>query len=175
MAVERQPNCYIEFRVHDAQRYQVFMRFFKALQSWTQQRSTSSVSVAADSEDATYQSRQYEKVEDWLLTFRPADLELLGMPDHREAILALKDWHNLTRSERRQKIDGKRPLQTLADFADMLSLFKDIDYTLVSCDQPAPDYARMEVHPDGEEIRHRASLEEMLLFFGFFSIIRQTC
>ncbi|MGB1286028.1 MAG: hypothetical protein ACPG7F_05805, partial [Aggregatilineales bacterium] len=125
------PTCAIEFRIRDMERYQVFSRFFKALKDWLQRPAPSL--IEASSEDSTFQVRQYDKAEDWMLNFRPQDLELLGMPDHRTSISTLKAWRGLPRRERRNQIGDDAALQILADFSDMIKYFRDVDYDLVGC------------------------------------------
>lgn len=172
-------QCYIEFRVTDEQRFQVFMRFFEALSTHTQSRSVLPSSAVADTiaNAATLKARSYDSPDEWMLTFRPPDLAYLKMPAHRDAILALRRWRGLTRKERRADIKetGDPTYQTLADFADMLRHFNEIEFELVSCDKTSTDTARIEYTAYGYRFQGKAALEEMLLFFGFFSIISDSC
>ena len=167
------PECYIDFRIRNVERFQVFARFFTALKTWLHRPKPAIVEAGAD--DSTHHTRSYDKAEDWMLNFRPQDLELLGMPDHKASIVALKAWRDLSRKERRTRINKDPALQMLADFSDMLKYFRDVDFDLVSCEQIERDYARIRIQPYTTIVENRAALEELLLFFGFYSIIQENC
>jgi hypothetical protein len=174
-------NCVIEFRVTDEQRFQIFLRFFESLRTQTQSRSPMQANSIADTiaNAATLKAKSYDSPEEWMLTFRPQDLAYLKLPPHRDAIQALKRWQGLTRKERRTDIkengSGDPALQTLAEFVDMLKHFQHIEYELVRCEKTSSDSARIDYTAYSYRFRGKVALEEMLLFFGFFSIINDSC
>jgi len=167
---EKKPNCYIAFRVTDDQRFDIFLRFFNALKPATQRRQRESVESAA--QESTYVARRFSKAEDWLLTFLPQSLEYMGMPTHRDAIIALRRWHEMDRKTRRKDIGADESLRKLAEFADMVARFEALDYELIGCEKES-DTARVLILSHG--FNSKEAVEEMLLFFGFFSIIENSC
>lgn len=190
-------NCSIAFRVFDDARYEIFLRFFAALQQWSQRpgrEPTESgdttarrvpASPTADTQEATAitteQVRQRSamgKPEQWLLTLRPQDLEALGMPSHADAIMALRTWSTISRRERRQEINlaaTHNQLQALADFADMLGYWQEAEIILTGCVREGRDLARISYASAGYPYHGKTALEEMLMFFGFFSIVDDSC
>lgn len=191
-------ECYIEFRVNEPTRYEIFLRFFMALRSWTQrytaqtkEETITSRSVAAfthmsetqetrslNADDTTSQRRQFGKPEEWLLAFRPQDLENLGLPQHMESIQHLREWQGLSRRERRKYIktsENTEALYILADFVDMLRYWQQIEFELGACDMQGTDLARLSYVPFDFPFKGKEALEELLMFFSFFSIIKDTC
>jgi hypothetical protein len=162
-------NAYIEFRVFDEARFQIFQRFYQALR----QRVLNSHKAPTDLEDATYRSKTYGAPEEWMLLFRPHDLNVMGLPTHQESIRALKAWHGLTRSERRATINKNAALQLLADFADLLKRIDEAPFIPLECGKVGYDTARIEFSTDTPYFE-RETLEEMLLFFGFFNIVDES-
>lgn len=198
--LDNKPNCTMEFRVYDTERFQMLQRFFGSLKEWTQSLDAEDTSSAPNmgdtavnrslmarptddtqealkitAEDDTRQRRNFSKPEEWLLAFRPQDLDALGMPDHPEAIRALRDWHGMSRRERRKVTRGNPDLQILADFADMLRHWQDVQFELVACEMVERDTARIEYSTFDFPFKGKVALEELLLFFGFFSITRDSC
>jgi len=179
--------CYLVFRIHDEARFNMLKHFFGALRGSTSPRisskerrgdkdKTSEMRVARAS-DATVVNRSlpFDKPEHWLLGLRPADLEMLGLPPHMESINALKRWRELSPRERRDNIQGDDSLQALADFADMLALFDGLEVNFVSLDRLDKDRARLDFTFPTYPYDHRGALEELLMFFGFFSILDAMC
>lgn len=199
--LDHKPNCFIEFRVNDEQRFEVFMRFFDPLKEWTQNLDGMNPILAEFDDDATLaqigfheddtqehfavsakeetkERREFSKPEEWLLAFRPKDLEYLGMPEHAPAIIAMRSWQGLTRRERRKAIKAERDsdkLSMLADFGDMLRLWQDVEFELIDCEMHEADRARITYSTFGFPFQGKPALEEMLMFFGFFSIINDSC
>lgn len=193
-----QPICYVEFRVHDQERFTILTHFFKTLRRWTQQlntvpqssdittptRTPSRPKAKEETQEATFSHRdqtrsryQFSQSAEWLLALRPNDLKHLGMPSHAEAVQALNAWQGLSRRERRKAIKAqpnKSELQMLADFADMLRYWQEVEYVLISCEQNF-DLGRIEYSTYSFPFGGKAALEELLLFFGFFSIVRDSC
>lgn len=159
---------YIEFRVYDDERFQVFERFVRAQRT---RAFAGSAEPVALSDDSTQRGRNYAATEDWLILFRPADLALMGMPDHQTALEALKAWKGLSRSERRAVINKDSRLQMLADFADMVRRLSHVRYRPISCQRTTPDVARLEFITDEPYFTERDTLEDMLMFFGFINIV----
>lgn len=164
------PPCYVEFRVYDENRFKIFQRFVNGLKTHAMQ-----LSVTASHDEVTHKARPYEKPEDWMLIFRPQDLQLLGMPGHLEAVAALRAWEGITRSERRTIIKKDEALQQLADFADMVKRLTNTRYQVISCEKIAPDVARLEFTTDEPIFTERDAVESLLLFFGFFNLIDEAC
>lgn len=189
------PDCFVEFRVPDKERFEVLRRFFEPLRAWTrnQEADLSPVSTqtmralgmdqtqehpALPTRDETVQRHDFAKPEEWLLSLRPADLSMLGMPIHADAIKALREWQGLSRRERRTLIDTKenrRELRVLADFTDMLTCWKDVEYELVSLEMRDSDLARLTYSTYDFPFTGKNAIEEMLMFFGFFSIVNDPC
>lgn len=187
-------RCYLEFRVYDKQRFEIFKRFFAALQARTQRGNNSTtdetlatrvpvspiaktqeVSAVTASRGDSVQTSDFARPEQWLLVLRPQDVAYLGLPPHIEAINALKEWGDLSRRERRKRIKGHKTLQTLADFADMLKYWAEVEYELVSCEMVEADRGRIDFVSDHYPFEGKPALEELLLFFGFFSIVSDSC
>lgn len=188
-------HCYLEFRVYDEQRFEIFQRFFGALQrsmrSVTGSMSadetvagrvpvsniaqTQEISAVTTNRDGLPKKSSFAKPEQWLLSLRPQDMAYLQMPDHRASITALQEWGDLSRRERRKKIKGHKELQTLADFADMLRYWDEAEYELVQCQMIESDRGRIDFVSDHYPFEGKAALEELLLFFGFFSIVSDSC
>lgn len=164
------PICYVEFRVVDENRFKILQRFINGLKTHVLQPS-----IGAAHDEVTHKARTYDKPEDWMLIFRPRDLELLNMPGHLEAVSALRAWENMTRSERRAAIKKDEALQQLADFADMVKRLTQTRYRLIGCEKTAPDVARLEFTTDEPVFTERDAVEAMLLFFGFFNVIDEAC
>jgi hypothetical protein len=176
------PTCYIEFRVTDLARFQVFTRFFEVLKNWSQQRRSGSTLLddtqetrSVISNDDTLASKKVDNIENWMLVLRPVDLELLEMPAHAESIKTLQAWRGISKRERRERIGKDERLQILADFADMVKQFEDIQYELSACRHTYPDRARIEYTIESYPFVGKEALTEMLLFFGFFSILDDNC
>lgn len=190
------PNCYIEFRVVDKKRFEILLRFFEPLKKWTQNPSgdddygdaDKTVATRLAKEDTqdrmtlareeTRQRRNFAKPEEWLLAFRPQDLTYLGMPNHRDSIQVSREWNGLARRERRQFIkehDQEGQLQMLADFVDMMKHWQDIEYELVACEMHESDRAKITYSTFKYPFEGKVALEQMLLFFGFFSVISDSC
>lgn len=179
--------CYLVFRVHDEARFAILNHFFGALRGSTARR-TSSKEQQGDKEktsemrlvrpsDVTIATRRlsFDKPEHWLLGLRPTDIEALGLPPHMESINALKQWRNMNARERRDAIQGDEALQTLADFVDMLALFDGLEVSFVSLERLDKDRARLDFTFPTFPYDHRGALEELLMFFGFFSILDALC
>jgi hypothetical protein len=169
---QSEQTCYIEFRVHDDNRFQVFERFVRALRARAFAGTPEPVQVA---QDATQKGRTYDQPEDWLLLFRPADLATMGMPDHQASLTMLKAWRGLSRGERRTLINKDPMLQMLADFADLVKRLSQVRYRPLTCAKTGRETARMEFTTDEPYFTERESLEDMLLFFGFFNIVDEGC
>lgn len=190
------PTCTIEFRVHDPQRYSLLERFFQPLRDYTRNiepqvpqaqdditvvgrgQLMSAFSESTATAEETQGKRQFAKAEEWLLALRPQDLEELNMPAHREAIEAVREWQGLTRRERRKVIktkDNSTLLRNLADFTDMLRYWQEVEYVLISLEQTDPDKARIHYSAFDYPFTGKAALEELLMFFGFLSILKDTC
>lgn len=194
----KKPNCYIEFRVYDEQRYEIFLRFFEPLRKYTQNDNgasesdattasrTPSVShddvtaehIAFSSSDDTRSGRQFAKPEEWLLALRPQDLEYLGMPSHRDAIEAFRSWQGLSRREQRKAIKGspnQERLQVLSDFGNMLRYWQNVEFELIACNRDESDRASLIYSTFDFPFEGKVALEELLMFFGFLSIINDSC
>ncbi|MGB7341621.1 MAG: hypothetical protein WBC91_22180 [Phototrophicaceae bacterium] len=195
------PTCYIEFRIHDPERFTLLGRFFTPLREYSQtidpseQSSYDDVTAQgigtllsgfADTQEArqfvskedTKTRGHFAKPEEWLLALRPQDLDMLNMPAHRDAILALREWQGLSRRERRKAIkshENSRQLRGLADFMDMLKYWQDIEFELVELQQTDPDRARIRYRAFSYPFKGKVALEELLMFFGFLSILRDSC
>lgn len=189
------PSCTIEFRVHDPQRYSLLERFFQALRDYTRNLDTNMPQLQGDatamgrgmllasandevSLEETIAKKQFSRPEEWLLTLRPQDLEQLNMPNHRESILAIRDWQGLSRRERRKLIksqENSKVLRNLADFTDMLRYWQDVEYELVALEQTDPDKARIRYVAFDFPFKGKVALEELLMFFGFLSILKDSC
>lgn len=195
MTQASRPNCTIEFRVHDPQRYNLLERFFQALRDYTRniepqalkmqddvtavgRNSLMTFEEASGEDEDTHAKRPFAKPEEWLLALRPQDLEALKMPSHREAIEAIREWQGLTRRERRKLIKTKenaKVLRNLADFTDMLRYWQAVEYELISLEQTDPDKARIRYSAFDFPFEGKVALEELLMFFGFLSILKDTC
>ncbi|MDQ7028167.1 MAG: hypothetical protein Q9P01_11995 [Anaerolineae bacterium] len=199
--LDHKPNCFIEFRVNDNQRFELFMRFFKPLKAWTHNLDTISPNIGTVDDDSTIarieygkadtqehfsvsaieetkQRREFSKPEEWLLALRPQDLEFLGMPQHAPSVIAMRSWQGLSRRERRKAIreqGNTDELRVLADFADMLRYWQDVEFELIECDRHESDRARITYSTFGFPFEGKVALEETLMFFGFFSIITDSC
>jgi hypothetical protein len=190
------PNCYIEFRVYDAKRFEIMQRFFEPLRAYTQNietqpsaddvtmpaRTASAIEEAEQSlvmaKEETRQRRQFARPEEWLLALRPQDMTYLGMPQHKDAILTMRAWYGLSRKERRESIKAapnREELQMLADFTDMLTRWQDVEYELVELVQDEPDRARLSYSTFKYPFQGKEALEELLMFFGFLSILDDSC
>ena len=192
------PNCYIEFRVIDTKRFEILLRFFDPLKKWTQDMGSPAQQMGASADDTivarvnkddtqesglvipeeTRQRSNFGKPEEWLLAFRPKDLEYLRMPTHADSIRVLRDWQGLSRRERRRFIreyDEQHQLQQLADFIDMMRHWQDVEYELVACEMHESDRARITYSTFDYPFEGKLALETLLMFFGFFSIIDDGC
>jgi hypothetical protein len=190
------PNCYIEFRVYDAKRFEIMQRFFEPLRAYTQNidtepsaddvtmpaRSATSIEESEQSlvmaKEETRSRRQFAKPEEWLLALRPQDMSYLGMPQHKDSILTMRAWYGLSRKERRETIkaaSNREELQMLADFTDMLNHWQDVEYELVELVQDEPDRARLSYSSFKFPFVGKEALEELLMFFGFLSILDNSC
>lgn len=192
------PNCFIEFRVYDTEKFAIFQRFFTPLRRFTQ-KVTDPASIddtqefnaattqeafavspsSATTSESTQERKSYTNPEEWLLALRPQDLQKLGMPNHASAIQYLRDWRGISRRERRDQIKAADAdtdqLYTLADFADMMRRWEDVQYELVHCEMTASDSARITYSTYRFPFEGKAALEETLLFFGFLSILNDSC
>lgn len=188
-------NCFIEFRVMDKKRFDILVRFFEPLRNYTRNEGVSATSdtmanrfmaispddtqenVNVSQVDETKQRNNFAKTEEWLLAFRPADLEYLNMPPHKDAILALREWQGLSRRERRKilKQSDNNLLQVLADFVDMMRYWQSVEYELVTCEMHESDRGRITYSSFKYPFEGKPAIEELLLFFGFFSIINDSC
>lgn len=196
MTQASKPNCAIEFRVHDPQRYSLLERFFQPLRDYTRNIEPQALKIQDDvtavgrstlmtfdendtkTDEETHSKRPFAKPEEWLLALRPQDLEALKMPTHREAIEAIREWQGLTRRERRKLIktkDNAKVLRNLADFTDMLRYWQAVEYELISIEQTDPDKARIRYSAFDYPFEGKVALEELLMFFGFLSILKDTC
>lgn len=193
------PNCTIEFRVHDTQRYEILERFFIPLREYTQNHAPNSVdsevtptslnpvvaasdstqeTMVVDAKDETIKRHEFARPEEWLLALRPQDLTYLGMPEHRQAIVALRNWQGLSRRERRAAIksaDNSKQLRTVADFSDMLKYWQDVEFELLELEKTDPDKASISYATFDFPFDGKVALEELLMFFGFLSILNDTC
>ena len=193
------PHCTIEFRVYDEQRFEILSRFFNSLRDYsrnlpgqsslqadvTATRHFSAISSTDDTQETQTLAAQetrargnFARPEEWLLALRPQDMVYLGMPDHKAAILAVRDWQGLSRRERRKIIradDNKAILSTLADFVDMLKYWQEIEFELLSINQTDSDRAHIIYRAHDYPFKGKVALEELLMFFGFLSILRDTC
>lgn len=205
MAQDRQSsraNCYIEFRIHDPERFMLLERFFQSLRDYTREieageaksddvttsghRPSMGISSFAETQETmrftgkedTQARRHFAKPEEWLLALRPQDLDTLHMLPHREAIQAIRSWQGLSRRERRKAIkahENRRQLRSVADFLDMLKYWQDVEYELVSLKQTDPDKARISYAAFTYPFKGKVALEELLMFFGFLSILKDSC
>jgi hypothetical protein len=200
--LDHKPNCFIEFRVNDKQRFEIFMRFFTPLKEWTQNLDATGPALEVVEDDSTYasrsayakddtqerlsvsakeetkQRREFSKPEEWLLAFRPKDLEYLGLPQHAPAVRAMRSWQGLSRRERRNAIKAQGntdDLRLLSDFAEMLRYWQDVEFELITCEMHESDRARITYSTFDFPFEGKAALEETLMFFGFFSIINDSC
>lgn len=191
------PNCYMEFRVYDKARFETLKRFFEPLKAWTQNdnspqppkiedatqahrfaKAETQEGMAIGAREETQTRRAFARPEEWLLALRPQDLGLLGMPPHADSIRVMREWQGLSRRERRKAIQGKEneeALRVLSDFAEMLRYWQDVQFELVSCEMTESDIARLTYMPFDFPYEGKTALEEMLMFFGFLSIINSTC
>lgn len=198
---ESKPNCFVEFRVYDQERYDVLARFFKPLKTYTQLHQADIVAQqeldvysslpSANPSDVTQETfvafhldetqmhyTEFARPEQWLLSFRPQDLDLLGMPSHTDAIKAIKSWQGLSRRERRKAIkaqENTKQLRTVADFVDMLRYWQDIEYHLISLEQTDSDMGRITYSTYDFPFKGKVAIEELLIFFGFLSILKDSC
>ncbi len=202
MAQDRQatrPNCFIEFRIHDPERYTLLDRFFQPLREYTRTieprtakddgmatMEHKAVSAFAETQESfritaqedTQVRRKFSKPEEWLLALRPQDLDTLRMPSHRESIEAIRSWQGLSRRERRKAIkahENSRQLRSVADFLDMLKYWQDVEYELIALEQTDPDKGRIRYSAFDYPYKGKAALEELLMFFGFLSILKESC
>jgi hypothetical protein len=198
--LDHKPNCFLEFRVNDKQRFEIFMRFFNPLREWTQNLDATGPHLSIVDEDATLvrsgfakadtqeylastreetkQRRKFSKPEEWLLAFRPQDLTYMGLPQHAPSVLAMRSWHGLSRRERRDVIKAQgnpNDLRVLADFADMLVYWQDVEFELIDCAMYESDCARVTFSTFGFPFEGKNALDELLMFFGFFSILTDSC
>lgn len=193
---DHKPNCYIEFRVNDQERFAVLVHFFKSLRQWTQgldsgygdadstlasrqptRPSDETQEITLTRQEQTISRREFGRPAEWMLAFRPKDLQFMRMPDHAEAVKTLDQWQGMSRRERRRYIkaqDNKQELQILADFVDMIRYWQDVEFTLISCEKDL-DLGRVEYSTFDFPFKGKVALEELLLFFGFFSIIHNSC
>jgi hypothetical protein len=191
------PDCFVEFRVLDKERFDILRRFFEPLRAWTRHQdadaalspiSTQTMRAlgfdqtqeypALASRDETVQRSDFARPEEWLLSLRPADMVTLQMPTHAEAIKALREWQGLARRERRTLINSRensKQLRVLADFMDMLECWKDVQYELVSLEMSDSDLGRIIYSTFDFPFEGKSAIEEMLMFFGFFSIVKDPC
>ncbi|MCS6836326.1 MAG: hypothetical protein NZ750_09950 [Anaerolineae bacterium] len=179
--------CYLVFRIHDEARFATLKHFFATLRSSASQRISSkdqqgekektSEMRAVRPSDATVATRRlpFDKPENWLLGLRPIDMQALGLPPHMESINVLKRWRSMSARERRDAIQGDESLQNLADFADMLALFDGLEISFVGLERLDKDRARLDFTFPTFPYDHRGALEELLMFFGFFSILDAMC
>jgi hypothetical protein len=186
--------------VNDKERFDILMRFFTPLKAWTQNLDATGPQVVMIDEDATLVRkfakedtqehhaisakeetklrREFSRPEEWLLSFRPKDLEFLGMPQHAAGVIAMRSWQGLSQRERRKVIRGEdnaEQLRVLADFADMIRYWQDVEFELIVCEMHEPDRARITYSTFGFPFEGKPALEEMLMFFGFFSIVNDSC
>ena len=63
----------------------------------------------------------------------------------------------------------------LADFTDMLNRWQDVEYELVEIVQDEPDRARLSYSTFKYPFQGKEALEELLMFFGFLSILDDSC
>ncbi|MEL7435521.1 MAG: hypothetical protein AAFN11_16350 [Chloroflexota bacterium] len=195
----QQPHCTIEFRVYDEQRFDVLSRFFMSLRDYsrslpgqsslqadiTATRRFSPVSPTDDTQETQTLAAQetrargnFARPEEWLLALRPQDMAYLGMPDHKASIIAMREWQGLSRRERRKVIradENKNTLRMLADFVDMLKYWQEIEFELLTLEKPDPDRAHITYKAHDYPFKGKVALEELLMFFGFLSILRDTC
>jgi hypothetical protein len=193
----KKPNCYIQFRVYDERRFEILLRFFEPLKRYTQNDdedtpgdvTTSSrtpishtdpteESLAFSSIEATRSHRQFAKPAEWLLALRPQDLDYLGMPPHRESIAAFRAWQGLSRREMRKAIKATpnpAQLQILSDFGNMLNYWQNVEFELVDIQREESDRASIIYSTYDFPFEGKAALEELLMFFGFLSIINDSC
>lgn len=193
----KKPNCYIEFRVYDEQRFAILQRFFEPLKNYTESDDSDAHSdgttanrTPASHTDATQESvtflssedtrarRHFAKPAEWLLALRPQDLELLGMPNHRDAIEAFRSWQGLSRREKRKAIRAhpdKERLLVLSDFGNMLRYWQDVEFELVALERDESDLASIKYSTFDFPFEGKVALEELLMFFGFLSIINDSC
>lgn len=194
------PNCYVEFRVYDDQRFTILERFFKPLKDYTQKNTSEPasddatverLSIPSNPSDATQEAmmltnptetvanrKQFAKPEEWLLALRPQDIELLGMPQHAVSVVALREWQGLSRRERRKAIkaqDNVEQLRILADFNDMLRYWQDVEYQLIALERIDSDKGRVTYLADDFPFEGKVAIEELLMFFGFLSILKDSC
>jgi hypothetical protein len=195
--IYEKPNCYIEFRVYDEKRFQILQRFFEPLKDYTQNDNSDAHSdtttanrtpvshadetqehIAFSSTEATRARRHFAKPEEWLLALRPQDLELLKMPEHPNAIVAFRSWQGLSRREKRKLIKAdpnKEQLQMLSDFGNMLRYWQDVEFELVALKRDESDRASIVYSTFDFPFEGKVALEELLMFFGFLSIINDSC
>jgi hypothetical protein len=199
--LDHKPNCFVEFRVLDKKRFEIFMRFFNPLREWTQNFDATGPDIDTIEDDATLashgyahddtqesfgvsakeetkQRRAFAKPEEWLLAFRPQDLKYLGLPEHVASINTMRSWQGLSRRERRKAIkdDGNTDdLRMLSDFTDMLQHWQDIEYELIECEMHEADRARITYSTFDFPFEGKVALEETLMFFGFFAIVNDSC
>jgi hypothetical protein len=166
MMTDTNTTRYIEFRVYDEDRFAVFMRFFMAFKTRPTTPPPEPVNL-----DVTQRGRSYSTPEEWLLVLRPPDMKTMGMPDHKTALLALRGWQGLSRSERRAAINKDPVLQMLADFADMVKQISRIHFRPISLEKIGKDTARLEIETDEIFFTERDELETILLFFGFVNVV----
>lgn len=168
-----QRRCTLDFRVLDESRYTIFRRFYLALERWTQVRS--GINVIRSTEETALPLPPLNTTADWLDTLFPRDLTALGLPDHNTATNLLLRWSDLSRAERRATLSDEPPHQRLAEFADMVAGLQSIDFTLVNCERIAADTARLSCVAPVLPLENGHILEDMLMFFGFFQILENTC
>lgn len=183
---EKQPICVIEFRIVDQQRYELFQRFFGILREWSQERKKAVLGTQmpaqelnSPSNDDTHPNRQPpSSPKEWLLRIPADDLSALRLPPHAESIQSLQSWEELTRKERRKHIKAQgnpEGLKNLADFVDMIRQWEEIEFELLDCSKPAQDSGQIRYLCFQHPFLGKSALEETLMFFGFFSIINNTC
>lgn len=172
-----QPVVYLVFRINDEARFAALQYFFANLKAGTRRiasKEKTQETRAVSASDATHATRRlsFQRPDHFLLALRPIDLEVLGLPDHAQSIQALRLWQGKSKRERRDLLAGERRLQVLADFCDMLALFDGLDVQFLTCSKLDSDRARLEFHvPELPYDVARPALEELLMFFGVFSIL----
>jgi hypothetical protein len=134
--------------------------------------------MAIGSSEDTRAHRNFAKPEEWLLALRPQDLKYLGMPSHRESIEAFRSWQGLSRRDKRKAIKADPngdQLQILDDFGNMLGYWQKVEFELVTCERDESDRASLIYSTYDFPFEGKVALEELLMFFGFLSIINDSC
>jgi hypothetical protein len=135
---------YVEFSVHDKDRFASLCKVFDALKS--------------DKESGSFRND-----DEWRALFDSESLSHFWWPTNEELDAFTKKWEAMPWQERATSPE----LQTSWDFDSMIDAFKDGEYELQSCRMVAPDKARFEFFALAWPYGGTACMKALLEAFGF--------